>query len=286
MSRVFQGVALLLSSPQCAESPDERSPINYQNHGGLFPLPRGLTPLHLAVAYDDLALTALLTRKPSANVANFGVCQKCHKTPGATLELPSLRKSSLLQVRIPLCFGCMINAQDTRGYIPLSYACSSEVVQLLLKHPETNLRSVSNKGETLLHVFVANFKKKPSPALRRKQRLYFSEYNEYSLSATLGERDIVGPSSASTDGLERLRLILAAFLASSVGKNKGDCISFKSPEEQGAEQLKKRKQDLSNSELSKFVNSRDWRGWTALHVAAARGYTEVCSVRTPHFYFT
>ncbi|OEH75256.1 hypothetical protein cyc_06824 [Cyclospora cayetanensis] len=249
----MQATTLLLSASQC-----------YTNdHQWLFPLPHELTPLHLASADNDLSLASLLLNGQPDGLSTINArCRKCSSTAVAFTYLPEAPSGLLperaVRVQLPLCRNCLVNARDAHGCTSAFYSGSRRMLRLLLDSG-TNLDARCRSGDTLLHALVYNaFRNVDPPATSLWDASKKLEEPRYAAPITCNCTECSGIRGSSAAALCRIGLLLERIQLRA--SNNGDTV-------------------LKNStEVQAFVNRHNKAGWTALHIAAARGYSDVCRV--------
>ncbi|CDJ56527.1 hypothetical protein, conserved [Eimeria maxima] len=258
----LRAAALLLASPQCS---DKRSRAS-------FPLPSGLTPLHVASAANNVPLATLLLKEDaSTELQASAVCQSCLGTAAVSVACTppapeGLRPLQSVHMTLPLCRACLVKARDERGCTAAFYCGSRPMLRLLLDSGSP-LESRSSAGDTLLHALVYNARRfvDPVPASSVQEAIEHEQYE-----GTEAERSLItcrcmgckGPhETPGGSALCRIMLLLQR-----VG-------SFSSGNPNPSDSRNSRK-------VTDFINTRNHAGWTALHLAASRGYSDVCKVRT------
>ena len=257
---------MLLAAPQCSD----------RRCKGRFCLPDGLTPLHMASASNDLALAALLLKEDAAAELQQASA-RCHCCLGSaaiafacTPPAPEgLQPTRSVSVKLPLCRTCLARARDDRGCTAAFYCGSRSMLRLLLDSGSP-LDSCSSSGDTLLHALVYNARRfvDPDPASSIQAA---REEEETEAAAPEGPSEVVcmcrdcgGPQgSPSGSALCRILLLLQ--------RVQSQASISSSPTETRTSTTKT---------VAEFINTQNQGGWAALHLAASRGYSDVCKVIT------
>ncbi|KAL8432599.1 hypothetical protein Efla_002831 [Eimeria flavescens] len=251
-SQSLWATALLLSAAQCLSEEGEN----------LFPLHHGLSPLHLAAAEDNLPLAALLLGEHSDVHMRKGTrCRECgnnglHFKYGE--ENPSFPSSSSVLVQLPLCRRCLVNSRDSRGCTAAFYSCSRAMLRLLLDSG-VSFDSVSSAGDTLLHALVYNARR-PS----RQTKNWTAPLTPCTTVCDCKCSECSGKNHTGAYAVCRITVLLQRVPLASATSQRG----VEESDEEG----------LPRTSPTPFIDRRNNVGWTALHVAAARGYTDVCKV--------
>lgn len=251
----MQATALLLAAPQCCSSESQR----------IFPLHHGLTPLHLAAAENDIRLAALLLKEqPHDGSHQNARCLNCPRSAAgftySSQAHPCLPAPSAVRVQLPLCPRCLANAPDNRGRTAAFYCCSHKMLRLLLDSG-ARIDSLSNTGDTLLHAVVYNARRSVRPVTEYTGEAFTkSEESTEAECMSCSCAECAEDDGSGVPAICRIVLLLQRMrLASSTCSNEEEYIQ--------------------PSEMQEFINKRNMAGWTALHVAASRGYSDVCRVR-------
>ncbi|PHJ25747.1 hypothetical protein CSUI_000400 [Cystoisospora suis] len=143
-----------------------------------FPLPSGLTPLHIGISEDFLALSHVLLHHSTPPLT----CSSCRRHPSeqyASACLPSsgagesashIREQGDSRVpALPYCASCLVNLGDTFDQPPLFFCRSREAFQQLLSRG-ANLFRVSKQEQTVLHAFVYNYARNRSMREQKQQQ--------------------------------------------------------------------------------------------------------------------
>ncbi|KAL8275001.1 hypothetical protein Esti_001057 [Eimeria stiedai] len=259
----LRATALLLAAPQCYSAERE----------DLFPLRDRLTPLHLAAAENDLSLAALLLTKPcGGKLRQSSRCRECGSTAVAfshTVEVPKgLSTSPAVSVELPLCRHCLANSRDTRGCTPAFYSCSHTMLRVLLDNGASP-DSTSSNGDTLLHALVYNARRILSRNMVNKSSLLkSSESANDSVCSNCHCNECSDEDLPGVSAICRIILLLKRTSRASV--------SGGSSRERHAAPY--HELCTKPEETAPLVDKRNAAGWTPLHLAASRGYLDVCTV--------
>ena len=261
-----QAAALLLAAPQCSD----------RRCKGRFCLPDGLTPLHMASASNDLALAALLLKEDAAAELQQASA-RCHCCLGSaavafacTPPAPEgLQPTRSVSVKLPLCRACLVRARDDRGCTAAFYCGSRSMLRLLLDSGSP-LDSCSSSGDTLLHALVYNARRfvDSDPAISIQAA---REEEETEAAAAEGPSEVVcmcrdcGGPQGSPRGSALCRILLL------LQRVQSQASISSSPTETRTSTTKT---------VAEFINTQNQGGWAALHLAASRGYSDVCKVIT------
>ncbi|CDJ49639.1 hypothetical protein, conserved [Eimeria brunetti] len=260
----LRAAALLLAAPQSST----------KKYNGRFPLPDCLTPLHVASAANNLPLASLLLQQDAAALLPASTrCQSCLSSAAVAVACSppapvGLQPPPSVPVTLPLCRLCLVKSRDQRNCTAAFYSGSCSMLRLLLDSGAP-LDSRSSAGDTLLHALVYNARRfidPPSVCSFHGQRGEKEEAEEREGAPSrlvCRCRDCWGAEAApGASAVCRIVLLLERVAAhASANKNKNNMGGGK-----------------NTKTVSEFINTRNHAGWAALHLAASRGYSDVCTV--------
>ncbi|KAL8448354.1 hypothetical protein Emed_003884 [Eimeria media] len=224
-------------------------------------------------AENDLSLAALLLEEPSEGQLSHSTrCQHCGNTAvtfSHTLEVPGGPFDSLVvKAELPLCRHCLVNSRDTRGCTPAFYSGSHTMLGLLLDNGASP-DAISTNGDTLLHALVYNARRILSrDMVNRRSLLKTSESADDDVCSSCRCNECSDEDQAGVSAICRIILLLKR--ASRASLPDGKLEDQQATPSHGAHAEAK--------ETTPLVDRRNAAGWTPLHLAASRGYLDVCKV--------
>lgn len=143
-----------------------------------FPLPSGLTPLHIGISEDFWVLNHVLLHH-STPPLTCSICRRhpseqwsssCHPSPRAGGSAGQNKEQGDSRVpALPYCARCLVNLGDTFDQPPLFFCRSREAFTQLLSRG-ANLFRISTQGQTVLHAFVYNYARNKSMCEQKHTR--------------------------------------------------------------------------------------------------------------------